>query len=145
MNEVVELGAKFVTVKSNMQTIKEALSAEIDDTQFITVDGKRSFADGKVEVFDISTAHAEHYLLYYVPEAKLVFSADHFGTNLEEGLPVAGLNMVTFRAAVEALNLGDVRFVSAHGVRQLSMNDLRTATDAYSPGVCPTGFDICSN
>ncbi len=145
MNEIAEMGANFVTVDAHVGAIKDQLANPVDDNRFVRVNGKQTFGNGKVEVYDISTAHADHYLLFYVPRAKLVFSADHFGTNLETGLPAANKNMVTFRSAVEALNLEIDGFVSAHGVRVLTMDDLKAATDGYMEASCPIGFSICAS
>ncbi len=126
-----------------------ALPARFDavkaDDRFELVDGTASFAGGKIQVFDISTAHSEHYLLVYVPSLGLVFSADHFSTNLEAGLPTPNNNMATFRTAVEALDLDIKGFIGAHGTRQLTMDDLRAATDGYRETECPGGRAICSN
>ncbi|MEX0299412.1 MAG: MBL fold metallo-hydrolase, partial [Kordiimonas sp.] len=145
MNEIAEMGANVVTVDEQVDTIKGQLYNPVEDSRFVRVNGKQSFGNGKVEVYDISTVHSDHYLLFYVPSAKLVFSADHFGTNLETGLPPANKNMVTFRHAVEALNLDIDGFLSAHNVRVLTMDDLRNATDGYTEASCPTGFDICAD
>lgn len=145
VNEIAELGANFVTVDSNVKIIKDLLTHEMPDSRFVKVNDKQTFGKGKVEVFDINTAHAEQNLLYYIPSAKLVFSADHFFTDLETGLPAAHNNMVTFRNAIEALGIDVERFVSAHGVRTLTMADLREATEGYVEATCPTGVSICTN
>ncbi len=144
-NEIAELGANFVTVDSNIKIIKDLLTHEVPDSRFVKVNGKQTFGNGKVEVFDISTAHADHYLLYYVPSAKLVFSADHFFTDQETGLPPAHNNMVTFRHAIEALGIDVEKFVSAHGVRTLTMADLRKATEGYVEATCLAGISICAD
>lgn len=145
MNEAAELGADFITVASNVAPVKAQIQSDIADARFTLVDGKASFAGGKVEVYDISTAHADHYMLVYVPSLKLVFSADHFSTALEEGLPAANNNMVTFRAAIERLDLDVDTFLGAHGPRPLTMADLRTATENYREASCPVGADICAD
>lgn len=144
MNEAAELGADFVTVAGHVGPVRGQVQGEVGDDRFVLVDGKASLAGGKVQVFDIATAHSDQYLLVYVPSAKLVFSADHFSTALEEGLPSANNNMVTFRQAVEKLDLDIDGFLGAHGPRMLTMADLRSATDGYQEASCPAGASVCS-
>ncbi len=143
--EAVELNANLVTVESHVAPLQAGLPSNLDAERFRIVDGRITLADGKMEVYDISTVHSDHNLLVYLPEIDLVFSADHFSTNLEEGLPPANRNMTSFRKAVESLSLDIEGFLGAHGTRMLTMEDLRDATDAYRETECPTGNEICSN
>ncbi len=145
MGEAVALNASLITVAEHVAPIQASLESPLADDRFMLVDGRATLAGGKIEVFDIGTAHSNHYLLVYLPELNLVFSADHFSTALEEGLPPANKNMTTFRTAVEALNLDIDGFLGAHGPRMLTMSDLRRATDGYREVVCPNNAAICSN
>jgi len=145
MAEAATLGAKFVTVAEHVGSVQGQFTEALPEDRFELVEGKASYAGGRVEVYDISTAHADHYLLVYVPEIGLVFSADHFSTNLEQGLPTANNNMATFRTAVEALDLEIDSFIGAHGTRPLTMQDLRVATNGYVEVKCPGNRPICSN
>lgn len=145
MGEAATLGADFVTVTEHVGSIQGQFPAALPEGRFELVDGMTSLAGGRVKVHDISTAHADHYLLVYVPEIGLVFSADHFSTNLEQGLPSANNNMATFRTAVEALDLEINSFLGAHGTRPLTMQDLRAATEGYREVECPGNRAICSN
>lgn len=145
LGEAAALGANLVTVESHIPPIQGSLQETLPDNRFILVNEKTSLAGGKMEVYDITTAHAAHYLLVYIPSIKLVFSADHFSTNLIEGLPIANNNMATFRTAVEALDLDIDGFLGAHGTRQLTMADLRAATDGYRVASCPANRSICQD
>ncbi|WP_262696135.1 MBL fold metallo-hydrolase [Kordiimonas aquimaris] len=145
MGEAATLGANFVTVENHVRPVQASLSEPLPDDRITLVDGSMSLANGAVEIYDIATAHADHYLLVYLPELNLVFSADHFSTNLQEGLPTANRNMVTFREAVEALDLDIDGFLGAHGTRQLTMADLRAATEGYTVSVCPVSRVICAD
>lgn len=141
--EAAALGATFVTVAEDVPTLQATLEAPLGEDRYMLVEGRTSLADGKVEIYDITTAHADHYLLVYLPEINRVFSADHFGTALEEGLPPANRNMTTFRTAVEALNLDIDGFIDAHSPRMLTMADLRAATAGYREVPCPNNASIC--
>jgi glyoxylase-like metal-dependent hydrolase (beta-lactamase superfamily II) len=145
MDEAAKLGAEFVTVASHVAPVRATIEGDVADDRFRLVDGRTELAGGKMQVIDIATAHSAQYLLVYIPSAKLVFSADHFSTNLESGLPAANNNMATFRTAVEALNLDIDGFLGAHGQRQLTMDDLRTATNGYMEGKCPAGDSFCAD
>lgn len=144
IGEAVALGANLVTVENHLPPVRGSLTAPLADDRVTLVDGSMTLANGDVQIYDIATAHADHYLLVYVPSLNLVFSADHFSTNLVEGLPPANNNMVTFRKAVEALNLDIDMFLGAHGTRPLTMDDLRAATDGYQDQRCPGGREICA-
>lgn len=145
MAEAAALNANLVTVQSHVAPLQAVQTSPLPEDRFTLVDGKMTLADGKVEIYDISTAHSDHYLLVYVPGINLVFSADHFSTNLENGLPPANNNMVTFRTAVEALDLDIDGFIGAHGTRVLTMADLRAATDGYRELTCPVGATLCAD
>lgn len=145
LGEASALNATMVTVAEHVSPIQSSLESPLPDNRFMLVDGRATLAGGKVEIFDISTVHSSHYLLVYLPELNLIFSADHFSTALEEGLPPANKNMTTFRTAVEALDLDIDGFLGAHGPRLLTMSDLRRATDGYSEIVCPNNATICSD
>lgn len=144
MNEAAEMGADFVTVNGHKSAIQNQLTTALSDDRFTLVEGSMELAGGNMQVIDIATAHSAQYLLVYVPAAKLVFSADHFSTNLENGLPNPNNNMVTFRTAVEALDLDIEGFLGAHGKRLLTMEDLKNATDGYTPASCPSGDAFCA-
>jgi len=142
--DVAELGAALVTTADHLATAQAALPTALPDDKVTLVDGKASFGEGAVQVFDIATAHAEHYLLVYVPTAKLVFGEDHFEAPFKVGRPRVHKDMVTFRNSVRALGLDVAVYVDGHGPRALSADELNTAVDAYRDVTCPAGYRICA-
>ena len=143
LTEVIELGASIVTVEAHLKTIKQSIDSAVTDERFILVNNRMSLGDGKLEVIDIATAHSEHYLLVYMPKDNLAFTEDLIETQLKLGLPRVHHDMVTFRQKVESLNLGVEKFLDGHSLRMLTMQELREATDRFTPVSCPTGYRIC--
>ena len=141
--EAVELGASIVTVKQNLKTFERYLGAEFDNAKFEFVDQQASFADGKLEIYDIATLHAEHYLLAYVPSAQLIFGEDHFDTELKSAPPRVHQDMVKFSQVIQQLDLDIRTLSSARSLRLLSMQELLKLTDEFTPPRCPAGYSIC--
>lgn len=142
--DVAELGATLVTVADHLPTAQAALPAALPDAKVSLLDGKASFGEGAVQVFDIATAHAEHYLLVHVPAARLVFGEDHFEAPYKTGRPRVHKDMVTFRNAVRALGIDVAVYLDGHGPRALTAAELNAATDAYKDVTCPAGYRICA-
>ncbi|MCO7224353.1 hypothetical protein [Pleionea sp. CnH1-48] len=145
LNEVETMGASIITVQEHLDTIQQQLAKELTPAQFYLVKEKAEFGEGRVQVHDIATAHSEHYLLIYLPSAKIIFGEDHFETQLKTALPRVHKDMVTFRDAMEALNIEVDYLVDGHSPRKLSIADFQIATDAYKEIRCPKGYQICQN
>ncbi|NQZ79468.1 MAG: MBL fold metallo-hydrolase [Colwellia sp.] len=143
VNEAIELGASIVAASEHITTIKKMLPEGNENDVFTSVNDTIQLGNGAVEIYDIATAHSEHYLVVYVPRAKIVFGEDHFGTELKTAIPRVHKDMVTFGKAIEALGIDVERFIDAHGLRQLSITEFRGATNAYKNVICPKGYQIC--
>jgi hypothetical protein len=143
VNKIAALGATFIVAESHLQALKSKLTETLADDRFTTVEDTATFGGGKVLVYDIATLQSEHYLLAYVPAAKLVFSVDEFGSNLKNSVPSADKRMISYRQAIEALGLDVEKIAYIHGTGILTMQQLRDVTDGYKEGYCPTGHDIC--
>jgi glyoxylase-like metal-dependent hydrolase (beta-lactamase superfamily II) len=143
LKEAVELGAKIITVDDHQSAITKHFSPENTADLFQLINGQATFGDGAVEIYEISTMHADKYLLVYVPAAKLVFAEDHFETQLKTAVPRVHKDMVVFKQAMEALALDVEHLVDGHSPRQLSISEFNAATDAYKGIICPKGYSIC--
>ena len=111
--------------------------------KFNLVASKVILAGGRVEVYNINTAHAKNYLLFYIPSAKLVFSADHFGTSMIEALPGANNTIATLKQEIERLKIDVEYFVGAHSPRVLTKNDFNQTIMGYEVKDCPAGHNVC--
>jgi len=145
LKEAVELGATIITVSDHKQVIKKQLSHKNSSDTFQLIDKQATFGDGAVEVYEISTMHADKYLLVYIPAAKLVFAEDHYETQLKTAVPRVHKDMVIFREAMDALAIDVEHLLDGHSPRQLSITEFNSATNAYQKAVCPAGFLICEN
>ncbi len=143
LKELEAMGASIVIATEHKKVIDSLTTNKHLNDQIRFVDKKMSLANGLVEVYDIHTAHAENYLLFFVPSAKLVFSADHFGTNLIEALPGANNTIKTFHNEIERLGIQVQRFAHAHGPRILSEADLDKVVADHLVKSCPPEHKIC--
>ncbi|WP_199610893.1 hypothetical protein [Flocculibacter collagenilyticus] len=145
INEAAAMGADFVTIKSHLPSLKTQFNTPLPDERFVFVDGELNLAEGKVRVFDISTVTSDHFLLFYVPDAKLVYTMDEFGTNLLNSVPSADKRTMSFRQAIEALDIDVQHFTYVHGTGVLSLKQLQQITNNYKEGSCPAGHTICAD
>ncbi|NVJ98613.1 MAG: hypothetical protein HWE25_10700 [Alphaproteobacteria bacterium] len=143
--DIADLGAIFVTVENHVASIQDLLDAPLPDDRFLLVDGQQELADGKVGVYEIATIQSAQYLIFYVPSAKLVFGVDDFGTNLLNSVPSPDRRMISFRKAIEALDLDVEQFAHVHGTGLLTIDQLREVTDSYRHRSCPAGHSICAD
>lgn len=145
IDEIADLGATFVVHQSHVEALKDKLSKSLAEDRIFAVDKGSDFAESQVQLFDIPTIQSAHYLLMYVPEAKLVFSVDEFGTNLRDSVPSADKRMVSFRKALAALPVEISRIVHIHGRQVLTVEQLVEVTSGYRDAVCPEGEAICAD
>lgn len=143
IKELNEMGVNMVIASQHRNIIESMRADKKGNANFKVIDKKLVLANGLVEVHDIQTAHAENYLLFYIPSAKLVFSADHFGTNLIGALPGANNTIKTFRNEIERLSLQVERFADSHSPRVLSREDLEKVLTNYKIKPCPPEHNIC--
>ena len=139
------LGAKIVTTRAHLANVKKQLPNTIPDNHFILVDKQLRLAEGNLQVFDIATAHSQHYLTVYLKESGSIFADDHFETQLLDGPIRPFKDMVNFIKKIKSLPIQVNTFYDAHSQRQLSMKALTQATEQFTPVSCPTGYAVCQN
>lgn len=144
LDEIMHLGADLVVVESHVGAVRAALKTEVEDNRIVLVAGEKSLAGGKVQVFDIATSHSDQFLVFYVPEAKILFSADHFSTQVKNAPPGPSFGAVTFLQALEKLDLDIDYLYDAHTSHVFTMQDLRTVAAKYTGQMCLRGHDICA-
>jgi glyoxylase-like metal-dependent hydrolase (beta-lactamase superfamily II) len=144
LNEAIDLGATLVTVEDNVDAITDFV-ANAEDANFLHVSQRLTIGEGKnrVEIYDVSTIHAAHFLVTYVPAEKLVFIADHLNSPYERGIPTANLSTVTMHSALKELGLDIRKITIAHGARVFTMKDMQASVDAYKPSGCLADRPVC--
>ena len=145
MDEALALGARLVTVGANVETIRTASSSEPESGRFLLVDQRMTLGSGsdRIEVYEVTTMHAESYLLVYAPGTRTLFTADHFGSPYVEGVPTANLNTLSLFEALQPLQLNFNKIVTAHGGRVFTARDLRNSVDAFEDWACPEDRALC--
>ncbi len=146
INDAVKLGAKAVTVAANVDVIAGRLDSELQGNNIISIDKRSTLGEGggRVELFEISTIHADGYLLVYVPADKLLFMADHYGSPFATGLPTANQNSVDMLKAIDELGLDVKQIATAHNARIFTMKELRSSVKKFKPTNCSGNRPVCA-
>ncbi len=142
LHDVLDHGAKILLHPSDIAGVRQFLGdRDIDDNQFIAIDGKTLLAEGKVMLFDVPNSQASHNLAIYLPEHKIVFSEDVFGSSLQNQhhSPRSWPHMDTyqrlgkFAKQLQELNLAVEQYVSSHHARILGQQDIDNALKVKLP------------
>jgi len=144
VNEVAELGANMITVKSHLDELKTKLGNKAINSQFKLVDQKLNLNNNEVQIFDIATSHSLHNLVVYIPTLKLMFTADYFRSSYQNEKVLGYPGLVPFRNNIDKLNLDIEKFASVHGIRVLSYQQLVDATEGYEIFECGEYQAICN-
>lgn len=143
--EAVALGARIITVEENREAIKSNTNPAPDDRDFMMVGKRTTLGQGRerVEIYEVSTIHADSFLVTYVPADKVVFIADHMGSPYVSGTPVANPNTVDMLKALDALGIDVKKIATAHSARIFTIKDMRDSVAAYKPTSCEGGRPAC--
>ena len=144
LSSITELGTNFITVGEHIASIQDSLPKKLSKDRFIIVKDNAKYANGLVEVYNMSSTHSDQNLLTYIPKVKLMFTADHFSTDLKTDLPNADKGTVILMDEINRLNLDIEKFLGAHGARILTMSDLKKVVGHYSEAKCPKGITVCN-
>jgi len=146
LGEAVELGAKLVTVEDNVKTIMDSMNPAPSSDAFYKSGSRTTLGDGRnrVEVYEVSTSHAESFLVMYAPSEKTVFIADHYGSPFAKGLPTASSTSVDMYNELKKLKIDIDKIATAHNARIFTMKELRDSTAAFQPTVCSANRPVCS-
>ena len=141
MAEALALGANFISPANAVANLNTAAGEDIPEDRLQLLDGKMTL--GPVEVYDISTNHAESFALVYIPGAKAAFQADHYTGNYVDGPSLAGTSSVHLKKAIDGLGIDVDILLSAHGRKASAWADFEAAVAAYDPQPCASGRAIC--
>jgi len=135
LKAIVDLGASLLVHNPDITGVKAHLQGQLSDDQIIPVSDNSSLADGKVVLFDIPTSHASHNLAIYLPESKLLFTEDIFGSSYQTDLqsPNTWPTLDTYQRLglltdkIQQLGLEVEQYVSSHHGRVLTQSDINKA------------------
>jgi glyoxylase-like metal-dependent hydrolase (beta-lactamase superfamily II) len=123
-------GATIITFKENETVVRNAAGDE--DAKLEFVNEHMSLTDGErtIELYDIGpTPHAEHLLIAYLPQEKIIFEADHFSLPRTGPMPPASPATFAFAEALARLELDYNKVVGAHSPRIGSPADLQASVE----------------
>lgn len=124
----VSEGAIVVAPAAHEAVVREA--AGDGSAKFEFVSDRMTIGSGErtVELYNIGpTPHAEHILMAYVPDAGVIFEADHFPLPQNGTIPPAVPAVEAFAAALEKLDLDYSIIAGTHSPRTGGPTDLKTA------------------
>lgn len=135
LNNIAALGIKLIMPSPLISAVKTHLQQKLADKQIVSVTENTALVNGKVMLIDVPTSHASHNLVIYLPEHKLLFSEDIYGsilkTELESPNSWPGLDSYQRLRALtnklKQLNLPVEHYVSSHHGRVLSQKDINKA------------------
>lgn len=142
LHDVLDHGAKLLIHPSDINSVRQFLGErEVPDSQFRPVDMQTSLAQGKVMLFDVPSSQASHNLAIYLPEHKIVFSEDVFGSSFlsKHHSPRSWPHMDTYQRLARftkqlgTLKLDVERYLSSHHGRVLSHADVEEALKTTLP------------
>lgn len=144
LKDAVELGAILVTAKAHHETVSKSLANSVSNNSFLTVPDRKPFKLGSLQLFDIPTAHSQHYLLTYLPGNKSVIADEHYETQLTSSKPRIYKDMVIFGRALEALNIEVEKLIDIQSWRQLDIGEFTQWINDFTPMSCPVGYEVCA-
>ena len=123
-----EEGATIITFEENESVVRTAAGDEDAKLEFVADRMKLTDGNKTIELYNIGpTPHAENILIAYLPDAGIIFEADHFPQPATGVFPPAGPATLAFVEALEKLDLEYKMIVGAHSARKASPEDLQTA------------------
>jgi glyoxylase-like metal-dependent hydrolase (beta-lactamase superfamily II) len=143
MKEAFDLGANFIAHPAHVDKIRDRAKVDIPNERFVLTEDVGAFAGGAIKVFDFPNGHATHNLMTYVPSAKLLFTADFYGSRQIEGAPGGHEGLYKLQSKLSDLGLPVERFAAAHSARVMSATDFNYSLNNISKTVCPSDWSIC--
>jgi len=141
LKDIVKLGANLVIHPSSIAGVKKHLKQPLVNDRLLPIEDTGYLANGKVMIFDVPISHASHNLVVYLPEQKLLFTEDMFGSSYQTELESPNnwpskdsyqrLEVLTDK--VKQLNLEVEQYVSSHHGRVLTQADIDKALKLSCP------------
>ncbi len=141
LKDVVEQGVDLIVHKSLIAAVEEHLGASIPKESLVTIDDTSYLANDSVMLFDLPTSHANHNLAVYLPEQKILFTEDIFGSSFKSDFHSPAnwpdgdtyFRLDTLLAQLNDLKIAPTTFLSSHHARVLSVQDIQQALAVERP------------
>ena len=142
LHDVLKHGAKIILHPSDVNSVRAFLNErKINDDKFKSIEHGTALANGKIQIVDVPSSQASHNLAIYLPEHKIIFAEDIFGSSYQKHhhSPRSWPHMDTyqrlagFTQRLEKLGLDVNKYVSSHHARILSQKDIDEALKISLP------------
>jgi glyoxylase-like metal-dependent hydrolase (beta-lactamase superfamily II) len=143
MKEAADLGVNFITVKDNIDSIRESAKVELADDRFTIVENQGEFANGEVKVLDFVNEHAKHNLMTYFSSAKTLSTADMYFSRDVLGVPRGEKTHKALKLKINQAGFDVVQLAAAHSSKLLTMDNLDESIANTVPVECPAHWEIC--
>ena len=141
LGDVVKEGADLVLHPKDVAAVKKHLQQPLADSRFVPITETSYLAGGRVMLFDVPNSHASHNLVLYLPEHKLLFTEDMFGSGFQtefhspNGWPSidAYHRLDVLTNEIDRLELEVEQYVSSHHARILDQTEIDRALTMSRP------------
>ena len=134
-------GMTFISPANAVANLNTAAGETIPDDRIRILDEKMTL--GPVEIYDITTNHAQSYALVYLPTSKTAFQVDHYGDAFADTVSPANARSIGLKNAIDALGIEVETLLSGHNPKATPWADFETAVAEFDPNPCPTNRAIC--
>ena len=141
LSNIVKRGANLIIHPTDISAVNKHLQQPLADNRFVPITETSYLADGKIMLFDVPNGHASHNLVIYLPQYKLLFTEDMFGSGyqVEFGSPNGWPSVDTYQRLdsltnkINKLGLEVEQYVSSHHGRILSQVEIDKAQSISRP------------
>ncbi|OCQ23526.1 hypothetical protein A7985_06185 [Pseudoalteromonas luteoviolacea] len=145
LQDVIEHGAQLLLLPEHVEAVRTSHSA-ISPENLTFIQDAMQLANGKIQVFDVPSSHADHNLVVYLAEYKVLFAEDMFGSSFEHGFHSPNswpsrdvyYRSETLEQKVHSVGIDVQKYVSSHHGRVLSNADFKQALKL----VCPPNSEL---
>lgn len=141
LNEVIKHGAKLLVLPEHLDAVKASVGAPITESQLSVIADMSAFAKEGIGIIDVPSSHAAHNLVVYLPEHKLLFAEDMFGSSFAKGYhspnswPMRDVYYRTrkLNEVIQQAGLEIQTYASSHHGRVFSQKDLNSMLTLRCP------------
>ncbi|WP_417690258.1 DUF885 family protein [Pseudidiomarina sp.] len=134
--DIIAQGATLIAPAKTVDAIYDYLAnASASAPTILPVADHRLIGTRRVLLLDVPTSHASHNLAVYLPDAKLLFTEDVFGSSLQQGFHSPSrwpendtyVRLERLLQKVQAMRFEVEQYVSSHHMRVLSPAEIQQA------------------
>lgn len=143
--DILKQGANLVIHPADVSSVVSFLQKHqpkpLSDDRLVPMAGSSSLANGKIMLIDVPNSHANHNLVIYLPEHKILFTEDMFGSSFQTAFhsPTNWPDLDTYYRLdvltnkVNQLALEVEQYVSSHHARVLKQAEIDKALTLARP------------